>query len=362
VGQKISIIGAGNGGQAFAGYLALKGHDVAIFDVFQDTIDRLNKRGGIEIVGNSDITGFGKINFASTDISQVLRHAEVVFVILPSAYHASIAKLMANHLRDGQLVLLNPAAPLGILTFRKVLKESGCGANVILSATATLLFAARLAEPGKVNITGQKICVGAAALPSSLNPAVQKLLADIMPQLRFEYDIIRIGLDNLNGDVHPGPVLLNTGRIEGGIEFDYYLDMTPSQALLLEAVDKERMAIGAAFGLELRNFVDEFKLLYPDTKGGTAYELLRNNKGYVGIKGPTSMHNRYLFEDVPYGLVAWQTLGKIAQTPTPCIDSIIVLANAIIRDLDAGSSLDALGLNGVTKAQFLELCRTQTGD
>ena len=52
-GKPIAIIGAGNGGQAFAAYLSLHGHKVRIFDVVQETVDELSRLGGIELTGTA---------------------------------------------------------------------------------------------------------------------------------------------------------------------------------------------------------------------------------------------------------------------------------------------------------------------
>jgi opine dehydrogenase len=165
--SSIAIIGAGNGGQAFAGYLAIQGHEVRIFDVVQDTIDQLNEKGGITIEGKSDVTGFGKLALASTDMGAVLRGAEIVLVILPSIYTASIAEKMSPYLEDGQYVMINPNACLGVVEFRHVLNQCGCKAKITLACSATLLFACRAKEPGHVVISGQKISFSAAALPAT---------------------------------------------------------------------------------------------------------------------------------------------------------------------------------------------------
>ena len=45
--KSFAIIGAGNGGQAFAAYLSLKGHSVKIYDVSQKTVDILQEKGGV---------------------------------------------------------------------------------------------------------------------------------------------------------------------------------------------------------------------------------------------------------------------------------------------------------------------------
>ena len=61
--KPIAIIGAGNGGQAFAGYLSLHGREVKIFDVVQATVDRLTELGGVTLSGNSDVTGLAKYSW-----------------------------------------------------------------------------------------------------------------------------------------------------------------------------------------------------------------------------------------------------------------------------------------------------------
>ena len=142
--KPIAIIGAGNGGQAFAAWLSLKGFKTRIFDVVPATVDALNAKGGVEICGNASLTGFGKIEFASTDMGKVMEGAELVMVVLPSIYHKSIATEMAKHLVDGQYVMLNPNASLGAVEFRKTLNDCGCKADITLAEPHALVgFAGR---------------------------------------------------------------------------------------------------------------------------------------------------------------------------------------------------------------------------
>jgi len=356
MGKKIAIIGAGNGGQTFAGFLSLYGNEIKIYDYDQKVVDTLNELGGVTVEGQADKTGFGRIELASTDISKVLEGAEVVLVVLPSTYHDAMAEKMAPYLKDGQAILIDPAAPLGIVSFENRLRASGCKADLLLACTATLLFATRLVKTGQVKVSGQKNMVGAAAYPSSRNEEAEKAFACI-PSLEFSGDIIRAGLDNLNWEVHPGPTIMNSGRIEAGIAFEYYLDLTPYQAKLIEKLDLERLALGRAYGLELRPFVQEFQYLYPQAKGDTVLEVLNGNPGYKGIKGPKSMEVRYLHEDVPFALVAMQSLGRIAGLPTPGIDAVIGMARMLIDGLAEGRTIANLGLEGLNKEDFIKRCR-----
>ena len=353
--KKFAIIGAGNGGQAFAGYLSLKGHSVKIYDVSQATIDKLNELGGITLEGHSDLNGFGKIELASTDMAEILKGAEVVLVILPSIYHKSTAVKMAPYLEDGQFVVINPVAGLGILEFKKALEENGCHAAIKLGCTCTLLFAARLAEVGRVTISGQKNILSAAALPASDNKAFKELFAGIIPQIDFSYDVIRVTLDNMNSLLHPGPTLLYTNRIENNIGFRYYCDFTPTQGKLVEAMDKERIAIADAFGIKIRNCKDEFCSMYT-THGNSIYEAIQNCTAYDAILGQKAMNTRYILEDIPYGLEAFRAMAQIAGIKTPLIDSVVTMARAVVDGVDEGRTAKNLGIDDMSKEEFLKLC------
>lgn len=357
-GKKIGIIGAGNGGQAFAGYLSLHGHQVKIYDVVQNTVDLLNEKGGVSIEGNSDVTGFGKIELASTNIAEVMDGCDVLLVVLPALYHADIACKMAPHLKEGQFVLLNPHASMGPVEFRNVLDDCGCTADITLACTSTLLFACRAVEVGRVVVAGQKQVLTASTYPSSRNEMAAKLFADIVPQFEFKDDVIRASLDNINAFVHPSPTILNTGRIESHLDFEYYLDFTPAQGRYVDALDRERMSLAEAYGLSnIRPLVEEYKLMYR-THGDNMYEIMINNEDLVGIKGQKALETRYLYEDVPCSLVALQSLGKLAGVPTPRIDAMITVGRTLVPDMIEGRTLENLGLVGKTKEEFIQMCRS----
>ena len=76
----IAIVGAGNGGQAFAGYLSLMGERIKIFDVIPATVEKLNEVGGVLMEGNSKLTGFGKIEKATTSMQEVIEGAKLIFI------------------------------------------------------------------------------------------------------------------------------------------------------------------------------------------------------------------------------------------------------------------------------------------
>lgn len=350
-----AIIGGGNGGQAFAGYISLKGQDVKIFDVFQETIDKLNTLGGVTLQGNSDVTGFGKILCATTDIKEALDGAKVVMVVLPSLYHIDIAKKMAPYIKDNQVILLHPSASLGTIAVDKALKDAGCKANYILATTNTLLFACRASEVGTVEVYGQKKELDVSATHTSLNNKVKEAIIDIFPQSNF-VDIVYTSLTNVNAIVHPAPSILNIARIESGVDWYYYTDFTPTIGKCVDALDAERMKIAKAYGLKMDTLVDFYKTIY-ETKGDNAYEIMRNCEGYIGIKGQKTIRTRYVLEDIPNSLVSFRTLAEIAGIEVPTTDAMIKLCYALVDGIVEGRTRENLGLQNVSKEDFIKSYR-----
>ena len=354
--KPIAIIGAGNGGQTTAAWLANQGYKTRIFDVMEDTVAKLNELGGVNIYGNTDYPGFGKIEFATTDMEKAIEGCELILLILPENYHDSIAVKMAPYLKDGQIVVLNPASGLGAISFKKTLTDAGCNADFSLAATSTLLFAARIQTTGDVFVTGQKTELSIVAIPNSKREIIKEAIYPVFSQHHFIDNSIQLALDNLNLIFHPGPTLLYTAQIEKGEKFNYYNDMVPSQITLMKALDQERMAICAAYGVKLPDAEAAFALEY--SYEGDLYTMLKNAECYKGIMGPNSLQVRYLLEDVPFSLRSVQILGKIAKVPTPVIDSVCTIGEALVGDVMAeGYTMEALGLSeDIGFDEFVALC------
>jgi opine dehydrogenase len=66
--KKIAILGAGNGGCTFAGHLAIKGFNVALYEdpKFEHNLTGIIERGGIKLTGS--IQSFGWLYTIKTKI------------------------------------------------------------------------------------------------------------------------------------------------------------------------------------------------------------------------------------------------------------------------------------------------------
>jgi opine dehydrogenase len=160
--------------------------------------------------------------------------------------------------------------------------------------------------------------------------------------------------------LHPAGCLLNAGRIERshGEFFMYEEGMTPSVVRVIEALDQERIQIGKHLEIDLPTAVD---MMVESAYGprGTLWESLNGSAGLTPVKGPPSLDNRYVTEDIPYGLVAWASLGDAVGVDTPVMDGLIELGSVIMGKncWREGRNLEKMGLAGLDRNQikvFLE--------
>ena len=345
---KYTVIGAGHGGKTMVAHLALMGFPVTLYNRTPENVSVIKARRGIELESyEGGPRGFGHLALVTSDMGEALEQAEVIMVVVPATAHADIARATAPHLRDGQIVVLNPGRTGGALEFVKVLKDSGCQADVTVAEAETLIYACRSDGPAQARIFRVKEAVPLAALPATHTPRVLEALASAFPLFIDGTSVLHTGLNNMGAIFHPALTLLNAGRIEStGGEFQFYIDgVTPSVARVLEALDRERVTVAAALGIRARTGLGWLKMAY-DASGANLYEAIHNQPGYRGIKAPPTLNHRYITEDVPMSLVPIAALGQRYGVQVRAMDSIIRQA-CIVHQTDywrRGRTLDKLGI------------------
>ena len=92
-------------------------------------------------------------------------------------------------------------------------------------------------------------------------------------------------------------------------------------------------------------------------EGTNLFEAMRNTPAYTSVLGPTSLNSRYIFEDLPTGLVPMTMLARTVGVPTPAMDAIVELL-CIMTGIDyrsQGRTLERLGLAGKTPDEIIQL-------
>lgn len=354
--MKIAVIGGGNGGQAMAGHLALMGHDVRLYLRNRKLLEVLQRRKTIELKGC--IRGTVKIGLITDNLEEAVIGTGIVMIVTTASAHGDLAQRLATILEDGQIVILNPGRTGGAMEFRHVLKERGCNTHPLLAEAQTLVYACRATSPGEVDVIGVKDKVFLAALPASDTDAVMHVIRRVYPCFIPVENVLHTSLENIGAIFHPGIVIFNAACIERGKQFYFYRDMTPSVAEFLEAMDRERLAVGAAYGIRLISAKDWVSFAYGHVEGETLCERMKNNPAYHNIMAPSRIDARQIMEDIPTGILPLTELGRIAEVKVPMMESILSICSFLLQNdfRQTGRTLERMGLGQCSDAsQILQI-------
>lgn len=344
--KKITIIGAGNGGQALSAYCSSKGYKVCLYNRSLEKLSDLSQSKRIYLHGC--LSSENIIDELTDDIEIAVSYSDFLLIVTPATAHKQLARQMAPFLKDGHTIILNPGRTLGALSFENELRKYN-SKKINVGETQTLLFACRLSDQNHVNIIGIKAHVPVIGTASSDMDSILRKMNSISSSFEKADSQLQVGLDNIGAIFHPAVVIFNAATIERNNEFYFYRDMTHQVASFIHKLDSERLAIGKAYGLEIMPVEDWIKFAYPETQGDNLCERMRNNPAYHDIKGPGSIFTRQLTEDIPTGILPMSELGKLAGVKTPVMDATIDIASHLL-DIDfrsQGRNLKDLGLSNL---------------
>ena len=133
--------------------------------------------------------------------------------------------------------------------------------------------------------------------------------------------------------------------------------MTESVGRLIEAVDRERLAIAQALGVTVLSepAIGVRQGYMREENYSTGYSTA---PGFLGIKAQSQLDHRYLTEDVGWSLILFTDLAAKLGVPTPVMDAVIQITSVVLaRDLrgEGRRTLATLGLDGLTAADLAAL-------
>ena len=358
--MKIAVLGAGAGGTAIAFDCAAHGHDVRLFDFpqFADNIAAVVSQKGIYAEGG--LAGFAHVAYAGHDIDETLRDCELIYVVGPAYSTEPFGAAVAGKLQPGQTVVVTPSSCGGALAFKKAAGLHIDDDAVRIAETSTLHYAVRLTELGSVRVF-LKLRAGnlLAALPATQTDAVLRLIEDVYPGMEPARSVMQTSLQNANPIIHPAVTLTNAARIEqtGGDFLFYEEGVSDATGRLIEALDRERIAIGRRLGIRV---VPDPELamrqgyMLADNYG----EAYRTAPGFLGIGAQPGLDHRYLNEDVGYGLVFFSELGRQVGIETPTIDAVIQVTSVLMARDYAGEAVrtpESLGIGELSAGELARL-------
>lgn len=327
--KTVCVFGAGHQGLSMAAHLALNGVTVNLYNRTQEHIGKVIETSSVLCDGI--VRGYSAIQKASSNIEDVI--TDVVMVTTPSCAHKYAAKVLAPFVHENMVIVLNPGRTFGAIEFAEELKKNGVRSLPQIAETQTIVYTCRKNGENSTSIFALKSDVKIAALKTSdINVIMQAIPACLRAQFTPVDTIAYTSLSNIGMILHCAPVLMNIGWIESEkADFKYYYDgISPSIARYLEKMDKERVSVAKALGYEVETLKDWLERTY-HVQGNNVYECIKANETYKEIDAPPSLQTRYLFEDIPNGLVPIEYLGCRLGVATKNITTIIELANAVMQ-------------------------------
>ena len=391
----IAVLGGGNVAKAIAGDCALGGKKVRICDVMpfaKNSLRNLDK-AGIKFYGEQmNLYGFQREGLAmmekvTTDVGEAVKGAGIIVIGTTVFGHRPMFERLIPHLEDGQVVMIFPDN-FGSILLHKMMKEAGCTKKVIIGGWSSSTYGSRIDMAGKlptnrVKVYYRAITLRGAAMPNCDTPAFIEA-SKYLPS----FDAVTYGdgpvaaetaldtaLSNVNPVLHcPGTILgvstmQNYGRVFGEAgdqkKFSIYSHAYCEGISEVQySFYQEEVALAEAMGISIQPYEKEHFFSRENVLGqeymGLDYVIPFNEQDPIQFgTGPFSMENRYITEDIPIGCNVYSQLGRQYGVKTPVIDSMIILAEAILkRDLvSTGYTLADLGIAGMSKDELNQYLR-----
>ncbi|BCJ46006.1 octopine dehydrogenase [Actinoplanes ianthinogenes] len=358
--MNVTVMGSGNGGLAVGFDWGRHGHRVALYSgaAHPDNLAAVRANGGIASEGL--LEGFVPVGYCGSDVAAAMDGAQVVLAVAPAFATEEFGRVLAPHLRAGMIVVVCPGSCGGALAFKRAAGLAVHDDDVVVGETSTLPYAARSDGAGTVHVF-HKFDSGlfAAAVPRSGSGRLLACLRQVYPSISEATTVFQTSLQNGNPVIHPAVTLMNAALLERTDgDFRFYEDgVTRSVGRVMQAVDAERLAIAAAFGVKVVAEPDlgVMQGYMTESNYSTGYSRA---PGFRGIKAPATIDSRYLTEDVGYSLVFFTDLARRLGVPTPTMDAIIDLTSVVLaRDLraDGARTMSSLGLDQLSTDQLLAL-------
>lgn len=352
--MRIAVLGGGNGSYAAAADLAEQGHEVRFWRRNAAAFEPVLASGSItlkDVKGRRDV----KLACATTDVGAAVRGAELLVVPTPAFAQLDIARVLAPHVSDGQVVFLPPGT-FGAYVMAKALRDAGSRAEVTFAETGTLPYLTRKHGPAEIAITVRAKRLPTGALPATRSAHALEAIRRAYPSVEPIEDALSGALMNAGPIIHPPLILMNAGPLEHFPKWDIHKEGTqPSIRRVTDALDDERIALREALGYRpyhfpLRDHYTTDRWMY-----GDAHDRLTESGDWREQIDLTT--HRYMREDVEYGLAFLVSVAEWAGVPCAVARGLLAIGSAVCgADFRRGArTLEALGLARLDRAGMRKL-------
>ena len=349
--MKIAVLGGGHGCYAAAADLSEQGHEVRLWRRDGAALKAITDQGGINLI-DAEGRRLVKPAMVSAEIGPVVRGAQLLLIPGPANAQEDIARAIAPHLSDGQVVFMPPGT-FGSLIIDRVVRATGNLSQISYAETGTLPYLARKRGPAEVAITIRAVRLPTGTFPLSRQDHALSVIRQAYPSVQACGDALSGALMNAGPIIHPPLILMNAAPLEHFEKWDIHNEGTQASVrAVTDALDAERIRIREAMGygaphFPLRDHYTSDRWMY-----GDAHKRLVDSgdwREHIELRS-----HRYMIEDTALGLAFQASVARYAQVDAPLSHGLLAIASAILgTELSRGPrSFEALGLAGLDKHQL----------
>ena len=359
--MKIAVLGGGNGSFAAAGDFALQGHEVRLWRRDAAAVAEHRSAGSRVILKDSNGRHEVRLTLVNTDIAEAVRGAELILCPAPAFAQPDIARLLAPHLGDGQVVFLPPAT-FGSMIFANAAHDAGNRGSLSFAETGTLPWLTRKHGAFEVAITirAKRLPVGVFPLDSASHAldVIGRAFPGIIEPCG---DALSGALMNAGPIIHPPLIIMNAGPIEHFERWDIHKEGTQAAIRrVTDALDAERIAVREGMGYG----GPHFPLAHHYASEGEQWMYGRGSHDRLTDSGDWReriilREHRYMREDLRLGLSLLVSVAELAGVATQLAKAFLAIGGAICGEdfMQHGRTLASLGLGGLGRSELQTLLR-----
>ncbi len=348
---RIAVLGGGADARLIAALSLAGACEVTLFSAYGAELETMRAASGIALRGAGPVGSYQVDRDAApsvrltAELDSAVRGAEVIFLTGPVHKQRTYAMVLADHLSDGQVLVLPQGRSLGALETAWFLRIGGATADVTIVECQGLPY--WIDAQGAVLNLSAAAPVAAATLPSGRAPVLAGL-AKLLPNLRPCDSVLASGFADGSALVE-FPALLMSGPAlgEGAVAVpmggqplpenqNFAALIGPEQRSIIDRLAEERRAVGRCFGLRELSGTEDWIATHAGTLKGDGPRPV-----------PDAAAARALLRDGVIGsLVPLCSAAQLAGVDVPVTQSMITLASAVLgADVAAaGRKLQTIGI------------------
>jgi opine dehydrogenase len=352
--MRIAVLGGGNGSLAAAGDLALAGHEVALWRRDRTAIEAHLAAGGAITVKDFRGRHEARPALITADIAEAVRDAALILCPTPATAQADIARVLAPHMADGQVVFLPPGT-FGALLFALAQRDAGNQAETAFAETGTLPWLTRKHGPFEAAITIRAKRLPTGVFPLTAADHALRVIGQAFPGVIEPCgDALSAALMNAGPIIHPPLIVMNAAPLEHFERWDIHKEGTqPATRRVTDALDAERIAVREA----LDYGPPHFPLANHYAREGEEWMYGRGSHDKLTDSGDwrekiVLTQHRYMREDVALGLSLLVSVAELAGVAAPLARAFLAIGSAVCGEDFArtGRTLASLGLGELDAA------------